>query len=117
LANALDKAEKLGLALVYARTSAKGREIYIWGTGSAGRRLAEILIRQGHGFRGFIDRDRAKAGQQMMEHPIFDATVLTRRKGKKPFIMIGSQFHRQIGRQLRKMGFIPGTDYAPSPFL
>jgi glycosyltransferase involved in cell wall biosynthesis len=117
LADSLDKAEKFGLALVFSRAPTRGRPIYIWGTGSAGRYLAEAMGKQGYTFRGFIDRDPEKAGQRLFEHSIFEPTVLMRRTKKRPFVIVGSQFHREIGRRLAKLGYSKGIDYAPSPFL
>jgi glycosyltransferase involved in cell wall biosynthesis len=117
LSVAFDKIEKLGMALLSAGTSIKGRTIYIWGTGAAGRHMGEVMVRQGHKFRGFIDRDPKKEGQKSLEHPIFAPGILNRKAGKKPFIIIGSQFHPQISRRLKKMGFTQKTDFAPSPFL
>jgi glycosyltransferase involved in cell wall biosynthesis len=117
LALSMDSIEALRLALFHAQTLPRGRETLIWGTGAAGKYLAEVLVRHGYAFRGFIDRDPEKAGQEMMGHPIFGPAALARNAKKRPFIIIGSQFHQQIGRRLKRMGYVRGVDFAGSPFV
>ncbi len=113
-----DNVEKLEIELLYAGISKKSRITYIWGTGSAGRQIAEAIIRCGYDFQGFIDRDREKQGRRMMERPIFAPAVLERKTKKtRPFIIIGSQFHAQIARRLKRMGYDQGIDYAASPLV
>lgn len=113
----IDAIEALRLALFHAQTLPKGREILIWGTGAAGRYLAEVLLRHGYAFRGFIDRDPEKAGLEMMGHPIIGPAALVRNGKKRPFIIIGSQSHQQVGRRLKRMGYVRGVDFARSPFI
>jgi glycosyltransferase involved in cell wall biosynthesis len=109
--------EKLGLAILFSGISINERTTYIWGTGAAARHLSEVMVRQGYEFHGFIDPDMKKEGRTISEHAIFSPVILSRQTGMKPFIIIGSQFHSQISRRLKKMGFIKGADFAPSPFL
>jgi len=117
LSVATDQIQKLRMELLLAGTSVKGREIYVWGTGAAGRRLGRAILRRGHEFRGFVDPDPKKEGRKTLKHTIFAPAILTRKGGTKPFIIIGSQFHPQISRRLTKMGLVKGEDFEPSPFL
>jgi glycosyltransferase involved in cell wall biosynthesis len=93
------------------------RRKLIWGTGAAGRYFAETSIRSGFSFSGFIDADPAKTGQELMGYPIMNPSDLASNVNRKPFIIIGSQFHMKIARRLVRMGFRRGTDFAPSPFI
>ncbi|MBN2243016.1 MAG: glycosyltransferase [Acidobacteria bacterium] len=113
----LDNLEKLGIAYLFSGVSINQRKIYIWGTGEAARHLGGVMDRQGYKFEGFIDRGSKNEGQKISEHFIFSPSILSRNAGKRPFIIIGSQFYPQVSRRLKRMGFTEGKDFDPSPFL
>lgn len=102
--------------LFHALAPAQGRPLYIWGTGAAGRQIAEILQVYARDFQGFIDPDPAKNGLEIMNHKVFSPQSLTEAE-EKPYIVIGSQFRLEIGARLRNLGLIDGKDFATPTWL
>jgi glycosyltransferase involved in cell wall biosynthesis len=102
--------------LFHTIAPAGGRPLYIWGTGTAGRQIAEILQAHVRDFQGFIDPDPARNGLEIMNHAVLSPQILSEAE-EKPYIIIGSQFFLEIGALLRNLGFIDGKDYATPAWL
>jgi glycosyltransferase involved in cell wall biosynthesis len=111
-----EEADETVRALMRAIAPARGRDLYIWGTGAAGRQIGALLLHYAQQFRAFIDPDPGKNGQSILDHPILSPQALCPANGPA-FIIIGSQFHREIGSSLDDLGFVQGVDYATPAWL
>ncbi len=92
------------------------RPLYVWGSGQAGRQVAANLIDAGVEFRGFLDNDRLRWGQQVVGHPVLaPADALDGLTGSTtpPFILIGSMAQDAIGRDIEGAGGRPIEHYLP----
>jgi glycosyltransferase involved in cell wall biosynthesis len=98
-------------ALLRAIAPAGRRDLYIWGTGAAGREIAGILLTHAVNFAGFVDKEPGKAGPSLLDHPVIGAADLKTQR-ERPFVVVGSQYYREIGADLEVFGFIEGRDYA-----
>ena len=91
------------------RMSRGRRDIFIWGAGSAGRAAAAMLASHGVQSAGFIDRDGSKAGTRIEGLQVFLPEQI-RTLEIRPRVLIASMYWREIGEQLRAMGYRPGRD-------
>jgi hypothetical protein len=91
-----------------------GREVFIWGAGSAGREAAALLRANGIAWTGFIDRDPAKAGAELEGVKIYLPEELKIRP-IRPKVLIASMYHREIAKHLRAMGFHARRDFEVFP--
>jgi glycosyltransferase involved in cell wall biosynthesis len=105
----------LRLQQFWNRIDTKGRDVYIWGTGSAGGQMASVMIRNHLEFVGFIDGDVKKNGKQLLEHSVSTPSTLPRKGAQRPFIIVCSIFFRQIEKRLIRRGYVRGKDYERSP--
>ena len=103
-------------ALLQAIAPARGRDLYVWGTGAAGKQIAEMLQSHALSFAAFVDGDPEKSGSTVLGHPVLSPASL-KRTGGNSFVVIGSQFHREIGGTLESLGFLQGTDYVTPSWL
>jgi hypothetical protein len=94
--------------------ASNGREMFIWGAGSAGREAAALLRANGIAWSGFIDRDPAKAGSELEGVKIYLPDGL-KKCPKRPRILIASMYHREIARHLRALGFRARRDFEVFP--
>ncbi|MFA5576799.1 MAG: glycosyltransferase [Tissierellaceae bacterium] len=53
------------------------KNIYLWGAGSFGLLVYEILTKYGHKIEGFIDSDKSKQGQSISGLTVYDPSILT----------------------------------------
>ncbi|MDT3428000.1 GT2 family glycosyltransferase [Paenibacillus forsythiae] len=82
-----------------------GREVYIWGSGSGGKRTLQMLKEFGIEVKGFIDSDFTKEGFLLNGLIIQSPQYLLQQKERNPFIVIGSMYRKEIERDLYNMGF------------
>jgi hypothetical protein len=97
------------------RQGALGRDVYVWGTGSAGLGCARMLTRAGCRWSGFVDPQEGKQGLTILGRPVVKPADITGRPAP-PFVVIASQFHSAIAIGLRRMGF-KRADYLVAPAL
>jgi glycosyltransferase involved in cell wall biosynthesis len=103
-------------ALLQATARARGRDLYVWGTGAAGKQIAEVLKSHGLSFAAFVDGDPDKNGSTLLGHPIVSPASLQGSRSNC-FVLIGSQYHREIGGMLEILGFLQGADYETPAWL
>lgn len=90
------------------------RALFIWGTGTAARRLNQALFDAGVQVAGFIDNDRASWNTAMCGAPVrspSDVLVDSEARAAAPFILIASMFADEIAEQLRAAGLQPHKDF------
>ncbi|MZP29462.1 methyltransferase domain-containing protein [Heliobacterium undosum] len=97
--------------------AAKGRPVYIWGTGKVGIAVYYLLQELGIKASGFIDSDTRKAGQEMM-----NLTVAAPDEAiggvKDIFVLIGSiAYQEEIGNRLIEMGLRSIYDFDTIPYI
>lgn len=109
--------EELRVNLLYSKLAQQGREIYIWGSGSAARDLANTLINANGVFRGFIDRNESMEGTALLGHPIYHKSILKDPELARAFIIIASTSWRDIQTELSEINFKAEVDCTPSPLL
>jgi hypothetical protein len=83
-----------------------GRPIVIWGAGSAG----QIAARDIAGVTAFVDGDPAKWQTHVNGLPVWAPADLTR-DARRPFVVVCSMYHQEIGSRLIDMGFVRDVDF------
>ncbi len=97
------------------RLSVETRNIYVWGTGSNGRRLLTHLRREGISVRAFVDIDADKKKKTLLTVPIIHYSELPGRESSFVLPCVSSANARGLIReQLITMGFVEGKDYVCS---
>ena len=97
--------------LARAKDAAGSRDLYIWGCGMAGQRLAAFLRRHSVPLAGYLDRDTEKTGTEIGGLEVKGATVPIAVGGRKPYLLIGSMFAAEISASFAKTGLSKDTDY------
>jgi len=87
------------------------RPVYLWGAGAAGR----VLLGSRPGWRGYleaaIDSNEERQGTTWEAMPVVAPTILESPSAERPFVIIASQSHSAIERELERRGFRPGLDF------
>jgi glycosyltransferase involved in cell wall biosynthesis len=110
-------AEKLRLSLICAQISQQGRQILIWGSGSAGRSLAKILMDSDTPFPGFVDQHVRPEEPTIFGKPVWHKTILKNPAGPRYFVFIASIYWQEIEAELKELDYVSGADYAISPLI
>ncbi len=87
-----------------------GREIYIWGAGTGGRKALARYPRLGSLVRACVDSDKAKQGSRL-EHLTVVLPSSLRFNEPRPYIVIASIYATEIADQLRSLGLERGRDF------
>ncbi|WP_341279859.1 hypothetical protein [Paenibacillus sp. FSL H8-0537] len=77
------------------------KNIYIWGTGTAGIKTMAVLNDLGYKVSGFLDNNEKKWGTVMQELPI---SSLEQVSLESDYIVIGSSYFKEIKKQLDEAG-------------
>lgn len=83
------------------------RKVLIWGTGGMAQSFYEILCQSGDlqgKLVGFVDNQAEKWNTSFHAYPIYSPDQLGHMEDV--VVLIGSMFHREIGQQLKSIGFI-----------
>lgn len=78
--------------------------VYIWGTGSLGHNVADILYEKGHEFSGFIDSDKKKHGTKIGEKTVYAPAILDC-KGRNKIIVASQPGKNEIVKNLKEWGY------------
>lgn len=87
------------------------RSILIWGTGSYGERIFNLLKANEIIVDGFLDNDPKKTGKTLNGKLIYTLELLKKSELDKPFILVASMYHKEISIQLEKDGFLKNVDF------
>ncbi len=82
--------------------SASGKKLIIFGTGSYAERTWRRLSKTA---QYFVDNDSKRWNTMFHGHPIYSPRHLLKEDKEKVIVIIGSQYHDEISRQLIDMGF------------
>lgn len=96
-----------------ARTRAvagRGRSLYIWGAGQAGRGCLNQMRNGGVTTAGFIDSDPGKDGSAVEGLRVFTPLRLQQER-PRPFVVVASMYAAEIEQVLQKFGLRPSRDY------
>jgi len=89
----------------------KQSKVYIWGSGSMGQNLSNVLRKHDLDFVGFVDSDEKKWGQAIEGKTVFPPNILER-NGMNNKILVASQPGKiAIVDCLKKMGYKHLQDY------
>jgi glycosyltransferase involved in cell wall biosynthesis len=88
----------------------KQRSLCIWGTGSAGKRIAGLFSKFSIEFKAFIDSKPERTNCPGLVRPVLSPNTLNEIKNTC-FVVIASQSHQEICTALNGLGFVPGRDY------
>lgn len=67
----------------------QNESIFIWGAGSFGQSVLEVLIEKGWNIQGFIDSDKQKEGSIIKEYKVYSTDVIEQSKKNK--VIVASQ--------------------------
>ena len=84
--------------------------VYIWGTGSLGHNVANILYTESLEYTGFIDSDKKKQGVNIGEKPVYAPAILDC-EGHNKIIVASQPGKNEIVRELKERGFRHLEDY------
>jgi colanic acid/amylovoran biosynthesis glycosyltransferase len=84
-----------------------GRPIYVWGAGAGGRQFLGSKVASANRVAGVIDRRAAGAGERFEGAPLYPPGRLAAEVDQplRPFVVIASIHHVEIGRELQAMGY------------
>ncbi|MGH9309919.1 MAG: glycosyltransferase family 4 protein [Vicinamibacterales bacterium] len=91
--------------------AARGRPVYLWGAGSAGRTFMGSRPAWQARFAAAIDSNPARHGSNWEGLPVVSPMVLDSTRAARPFVVIASQFHVDIAQDLEGRGFVEGLDF------
>jgi len=97
------------LAPVFYELS-EAKQLFIWGTGSAGIRTAEYFRERNLTPSGFIDSNSVKWGERIDGVPVWGPAYLNEVQGNA-FVVIGSSYYTDIIPFLEKAGYKKGKDF------
>lgn len=87
------------------------RPIYIWGTGSFGKRLYTNLCFKRHlEIKGFIDSFVRNKKEYIDGVEVFSPEILTK-DAIKPYVLIASTYRAVIEKELKELGYTVDKDY------
>src|SRR5690554_6582659 len=86
--------------------------VYIWGSGSMGTSLSNVLNEHSLKFAGFIDSDEKRWGQELGERTIFPPNILEMTDIGNKIIVASQPGKFAIVDYLEKMGYKHLRDYA-----
>lgn len=86
------------------------REIFIWGAGSGGLKVLQILRSGEIKIQGFLDSNYLNFPGLVQGLQVFSPTVLSEKKNK-PYVIIGSMFLEDIQKQLLTFDYEYEKDY------
>ncbi|MCK8489040.1 glycoside hydrolase family 99-like domain-containing protein [Paenibacillus sp. MBLB2552] len=90
------------------------RPVYLWGAGSYGIKILQMLSGSSIKIKGFVD-SQAKNHTKLVESlPVISPNELINRRqlGENPFILITSSYYEQIAPILNDFGFTFNEDYS-----
>jgi colanic acid/amylovoran biosynthesis glycosyltransferase len=95
------------------RAIATSRPIYVWGAGAGGRKFLASETAQARTVAGVIDRRATNSHDRLDGAPLYPPGHLAAEieKSARPFVVIASIHHAEIGGELEKMGFLPDQDF------
>jgi len=113
LASRLDVAERclttarIDIALL--RAARDGREVVVWGAGSAGLTTLQRARDLGLTIEKVVDGSPDRWGSTIAGVPVVSPDALSRpgESGSRPAMIVASMYHAAISAQLREMGFGP----------
>ncbi|MBE2213775.1 MAG: glycosyltransferase [Opitutaceae bacterium] len=105
------------LAFLGAQSGAQARrKVYIWGAGSGGRRVLDLLRRSGAEADGFIDSDPRKTGLIVDGVVVLGSDVFCGESAVRPFVLVASQYCDEIVIRIKRLGMIDGRDFLAVDF-
>lgn len=88
-----------------------GRPLWLWGAGSGGRRVEQLLRAVDAPVAGYLDSSPALHGQLVNGLPVSPPVGLRSRESHCPYLLICSVHYSEIESKLREFGWRPGADY------
>ncbi|NOU66738.1 glycosyltransferase [Paenibacillus sp. LMG 31461] len=98
----------------HIQSLSQGRPIYVWGGGSAGQRVAELMMQRKIEIEGFIDSNSLKWEKRLLDKKILSPEVVLESNcelSKRAFIVIGSSYSKEIRASLNTRGYVETTDF------
>lgn len=87
-------------------------EVFLWGAGSFGETVSQVLKENNLLIRGFIDSDPLKQGTELLGYLVYSPRILGSQKNQNPKVIVSSQpGMNSIVRQLDKIGLKHLDDY------
>jgi len=86
------------------------RQIFIWGAGSGGIKILQILEQYQINAAGFVDSKYDAFKELINGIPVYPPAEL-RGASVKPFVIIGSMYYEEIRKQLEHYGYISEMDF------
>jgi colanic acid/amylovoran biosynthesis glycosyltransferase len=89
------------------------RKIFIWGVGSGGLRVFDLLEKEGVIIEAFIDSDISKYGSTIRDKIVYPPARLTETSTTRevPFVIIATIFKDEVSGELKKINFKEFVDY------
>jgi hypothetical protein len=108
-------AEAKAIAAVLTASTA-GRRLIVWGAGRGGQVTKGWLDRLSAPVSCFVDSAPARQAEKCLELSVMSPDVLKGlRAAERPFVVIGSAAHAEIGATLVGLGYRKGQDFLVGP--
>jgi colanic acid/amylovoran biosynthesis glycosyltransferase len=90
-----------------------GRPIYVWGASAGGRQFLRGEVAPASGVAGVIDRRATGAGERFEGALLYPPGRLAAEADQplRPYVVIASIHHVEIGSELEAMGYVPQDDF------
>lgn len=95
-----------GQNIAFFEEAIKGRELYIFGTGNAGRKTIDFCRNKGYRIDGLVDNNKLKEGTIFNGYRVYIPHYLLNKDKDNIVVLIASVYLLEIEKQLREMGII-----------
>jgi ubiquinone/menaquinone biosynthesis C-methylase UbiE len=99
------------LRQIVHRCRVSERSVVIWGAGTAGRRVLNLVLDVGGAIDAFVDSNPSKHGTSVAGRPVIAPRMLASSEWLDSFVLIGSMHASEIEGSLLQLGFQRHDDF------